>query len=122
MGLIGAIFAAGLVGGLVNALLAEKGLRIWQIEHLPDGGTIIRPGFVGNMLIGGVAAVVMVLAYYPPATAGSSNPIFSPQQLLGALAAGVGGARILSQEVDRRFDRASQKKLGGALRNTKAPQ
>jgi fructose-specific phosphotransferase system IIC component len=114
------VFLAGLVGGLINAYFAEQGLKMWKFETLPDGSKIFRPGFVGNVIVGGITALILTFLNYPQPEI-TTNAIMTVQQFVGALAAGVGGARILSQEIDLRYDRVSQRKLNKAVRNTDRP-
>lgn len=70
------IALAGAAGGLTNALLADAGLHMPQIETVDDGITVYRPGWIGHVLIGAVAAAVswglygQFAAYY---IAGSSE-------------------------------------------------
>jgi len=47
------ISAAGLVGGLLNALMADEGFIVPRLEML-DSRRIWRPGFLGNMFVGAV--------------------------------------------------------------------
>jgi hypothetical protein len=42
---------AGAVGGVVNALMSDNGFVLPKTAH-----GIIRPGYLGNVLIGAVAA------------------------------------------------------------------
>lgn len=59
------VCAAGLIGGLLNAFFAHEGFVLWRLERLQDGRRIWRPGFLGNMLVGAVAALVMATLYSP---------------------------------------------------------
>lgn len=84
---LGIVFIAGGVGGLVNALLNDRGLVIPQPVKMDDGTRIIRPGCVGNMLIGAVAASLSWLLY------GSYS---QPEVVISAAAlATVGGAVLV---------------------------
>ena len=51
------IFAFGAAGGIVNALLTDNGFILPKKEE-KDNTKIIRPGFLVNIFIGGIAAVV----------------------------------------------------------------
>lgn len=55
--LLGAIFLAGAVGGVVNALISDNGFVLPQ-RVASNQSRILRPGFLGNILIGGVAASI----------------------------------------------------------------
>ncbi len=49
------VCAAGAVGGLINGLLSDNGFILPRSEQL-DQLSVLHPGFLGNMLIGTVAA------------------------------------------------------------------
>ena len=53
-----AVFAAGGLGGVVNALMTDNGFALPRFEQATTGVNILRPGFVGNVVIGAVAALV----------------------------------------------------------------
>jgi hypothetical protein len=56
---LASIDLAGAAGGIVNAYFESEGLTLWRMETLPNGGRIFRPGFLGNVVIGAVVAVVL---------------------------------------------------------------
>ncbi len=114
------VFIAGGIGGAVNALLSENGFIL--PKKLPvngaNGAGIWRPGYLGNIVIGAVAAVISWGLYGPFSTAylfGSSpTPESVAQQFgltlsafVGAILVGVGGAKWLSDEVDKRLLKAA---------------
>jgi hypothetical protein len=112
------IFLAGAVGGVVNALISDNGFILPRTEQT-GGNSIIRPGFLGNILIGGVAACVSWGLYGPFAAVsivgGPTSPAGSAgaaaglllSSLVGAVLVGVGGARWLTNEVDKKLLRAA---------------
>jgi hypothetical protein len=104
------LFAAGTLGGTVNALMSDNGFA------LPTRvGGILRPGWIGNAFIGGVAAAVSWSLYGPLAGVSLvSKPDGSRATgdltlaaLGGAILVGVAGARWLSNEVDKKLLRAA---------------
>lgn len=104
-----------MVGGLINALLADQGLIFPKFETL-GGHRILRPGFVGNILIGGVTAIVLAGLYSPLgaveiSAAQAPNLHLTIGSLAGALLSGIGGARLLTQEVDKRYIESTGEKL-----------
>src|SRR3978361_2198112 len=115
-----AIFAAGAVGGIVNALISDNGFALPRKEPTGQGGgDIIRPGFFGNILVGGVAAAISWGLYGPLATqcivgcpaptagAGAGpGAAVTLASFVGAMLVGVGGARWLTNEVDKRLLKA----------------
>jgi hypothetical protein len=108
------VFVAGAVGGVVNALLTDNGFVLPKTET-SDKITIIRPGFSGNILIGGVAALISWGLYGPLAAinimagkaAVGEKLSLTLSALAGAVLVGVGGARWLTNEVDKKFLRAT---------------
>jgi hypothetical protein len=134
------VFAAGMTGGVINALMSDNGFMLPRYES-KDGTGILRPGFVGNMLIGGVAASIswglygpagsqaIVMASLPstaPAAAEAGRPAAAPATLqpaltmaglFGAMLVGVGGARWLSNEVDKNLLRAAASRAALSNRN-----
>jgi len=126
---------AGLIGGLVNALMTDNGF-IMPKKVVADQLTILRPGVLGNMFIGAVAAVVSwglygpmaaVIAIEGPSTPASGTvPLGLPlASIVGAILVGIGGAKWLTAEVDKSLLRAAAAKAasgGGSTPTTKAQQ
>jgi hypothetical protein len=108
------VFVAGALGGVINALMTDNGFVLPKKEK-SEKVTIIRPGFPGNILIGGVAALVSWGLYGPVAAinvfeikAHSGDAILlTLSALAGAVLVGVGGARWLTNEVDKKLLRAT---------------
>ncbi len=112
------VCVAGAFGGLINALLSSAGFFlpcIQQVDHL----SIVRPGFLGNILIGAVAAGLSWALYGPL----SLTPIFSSllateslslSALAGAALVGIGGARWISNEVDKKLLTVAASKAAAA--------
>ena len=105
--LLGAVFGAGAVGGVVNALLTENGFVLPRREWV-NGVGVLRPGFLLNLFVGGVAGAVSWGLYGPFA---SRNVIGGPEAgdlgltlaaLVGAVLVGVAGARWLTSEAERK--------------------
>jgi hypothetical protein len=105
------VFAAGAAGGVINALITDNGFAMPKRD---DG--ILRPGWIGNSLVGGVAAAVSWSLYGP--LAGMSILAITAEQsaatgtltlsaIGGAILVGVAGARWLSNEVDKTLLRAT---------------
>ncbi len=114
------ICLSGAIGGLVNAILVEDGF------HLPDmSNGILRPGFLGNIITGAAAAGASWGLYGPfssasilgPQPAGTLADTFnmSLAALIGAFFVGMGGARWLTSEVDRKLEKATNNTLTTAL-------
>jgi hypothetical protein len=53
------IIGAGFLGGVINTVLAGEGFKLPRKEQLRNGNQIWHPGFIGNLLVGAAAAVVI---------------------------------------------------------------
>src|SRR5215210_5917351 len=110
------IFVAGLIGGVINALLSDNGFVLPRPED-SAGIKIYRPGFLGNMIIGGIAACISwglygpfaggFVAGGPPPDVNSAPVGVALSALMGAVLVGIGGARWLTNEVDKKLLRAA---------------
>ncbi len=101
------IGAAGAVGGFVNAFLSDNGFLLPQKQRSGEA-TIIRPGFLGNVFSGAVAACVSWGLYGSFANKGLSDRIDLPlSALVGGVLVGIVGSRWLTNEVDKRLLRAA---------------
>jgi hypothetical protein len=109
------VFAAGAAGGAVNAYLSDNGF-IGPRTDENGGRKIYRPGFIGNVVVGGVAASISWGLYGPFAAvsiiggtgAGSSvGQGLTLSALVGAALVGIAGARWLTNEVDKKMLRAT---------------
>lgn len=115
------IVAFGGVGGIINALLTDNGFIVPKRERNP-GRNILRPGFLGNILFGMAASFI---------TWGLSGPfvdytfIGTPENVgtkfyltlgnvVGAFLVGIGGARIVSNEVDKKLLSAAAVEAAGS--------
>jgi hypothetical protein len=115
-----AIAAAGAIGGLINALVTDKGIRLPRIEHT-DKGTVWLPGTLGNLVVSAAAAVVSWALYgagaltYVIGGAQEAGSAPEPGLTLGALGAaaviGFGGARWWTIEADKKLQRQTIRDL-----------
>jgi hypothetical protein len=104
---IGLVFGAGCLGGLVNAVLAGE----LQLPRLDEEARLYRPGWLGNILVGGSAALVFWGLYGPMASAiiigpgqgAGTDALMRVSELFGALLSGIGGSRVLTAELDKRL-------------------
>jgi hypothetical protein len=97
---------AGGVGGVINALLTDNGFPVPKME-----AGILRPGVIGNIVLGAFGAAVTWGLYGPlkDAVIMGAHPAneveasLTVTALVGAALAGAGGARVITSEVDKRF-------------------
>lgn len=119
--IMGTVSLAGAVGGVLNALMSDNGFVLPQSAETEEG-KILRPGYLGNIFIGAVAAFISWGLYgpfadYPLFKKGATADLeLTIAALVGAIMIGVGGARWLTNEVDKTMLRtaASQAAAGGA--------
>ena len=113
--IFGILFLAGGLGGAINALMTDNGFIMAKWEDA-NGNKIWRPGVIGNVFIGAVAAVISWGLYGPFAdyvfvgfsgTAPQTAPSLTVAAFVGAMLIGVGGARWLSNEVDKKLLKAT---------------
>lgn len=115
--IIAIVAVAGAVGGVVNALLTDNGFAMPRPEQTTQGFTIFRIGVVGNVIVGAVAAAVSWGLYGPSSafivvgTSPAGTPpvpaTLSVSGLFTAVLIGIGGARWLTNEVDKRLLKAA---------------
>lgn len=109
-----AIAAAGATGGLLNALISDSGFSLPHTEEATNKAKVFVPGFIGNILTGAVAGFLSWGLYGPSATmavVGQPSVNEMPPQVFhlklsevaGAVVIGLGGARWLSNEVDKKI-------------------
>lgn len=107
------IIVCGGIGGFANALNAGD-------LHLPhrQPGNVYSPGWIGNVIIGAVAALVLWGLYGPMAkvvligdSASTVHISMTFADVAGAILTGIGGARILSNEVEKKAMARTQKNL-----------
>jgi len=124
--MVGVIAGAGAVGGIVNAVLnSGNGYSI----QLPRAGSneVLQLGILGNLLLGAVAALVTWGLYGPlkdsvllgSVPAGQLAADLTVTAVIGAILAGAGGARVISNELDKKMLRSAG---AGAAQQPANPQ
>jgi hypothetical protein len=124
--IIGIIFLAGGIGGVINALMTDNGFILPKYEDA-SGTKIWRPGVIGNVLIGAVAAVISWGLYGPFSDfdifpkQNAENPVLKVATFVGAILVGVAGAKWLSNEVDKKLLKAAVSAATSGKPTTGAP-
>lgn len=106
------VAAAGAIGGVVAALLSEDRGFALPTKVTEATGTIIRPGFVGLIMIGAAAAALSWSLYGPfadkPVIGGPQTEVpeagnfgITPAALAGAVLVGTSGSKWLASQVDK---------------------
>ena len=129
------VFLAGALGGVVNAIMTDNGFLIPKAEQVNGTTSIYRPGYLGNVLMGAVAAIISwglygpLSAFYIAGTTEALTKNASPEKvglslasLVGAVLIGIGGARWLTSEVDKSLLRAAATQAAGAQSSASASQ
>jgi hypothetical protein len=101
---------SGAVGGIINALVSDNGF-IKPREETLENETIVRPGFAGNILLGAVAAFISWGLYgafsnavvFGASDSGTEEISVTISAIAGAILVGIGGARWLTNEVDKKL-------------------
>jgi hypothetical protein len=92
---IGLVAALGALGGVVKCAIAGE----FNQPHGDTAGKVWRPGWLGHVLIGMTAAVVIWGVYGPIASleVGSAEPVkITFSQLLSSILVGISGSTILT--------------------------
>ena len=93
------IAVCGAVGGFVNVFIGDSGLHLPTIEQ-----GIFRPGYMGVVLVGLVAAVGAWLATQTATLTGNMTPsppvVLRLSELSTAIIVGFGGARWFKSETE----------------------
>jgi membrane associated rhomboid family serine protease len=111
------IVAVGAAGGLLNAFFATGGFEMPSMQSLPNGKWQWDPGFIGNIVVGALAAVILGAIYGPLGdfVLGGPTPpqpaLMTLRSFAGAALSGIGGSRLLSQAVDKRYSQATEDNL-----------
>ncbi len=109
------IAVLGASGGLIKSVLSG-GFERWSYDSTTK---IWKPGWIGHLITGAVAALVVWAIYGPFAgqtlTTRASFPV-TLVQAGGSLLVGVGGAEILRMLADRKADAITKARLNESLR------
>ncbi|MGH8910730.1 MAG: hypothetical protein ACRD0K_30605 [Egibacteraceae bacterium] len=106
----GLVAIAGAIGGAMAALLSEDRGLLLPTRVTEATGTVVRPGFLGLMVVGAVAAVMSWGLYGPLAQENlAGGPDDGPRggygitlgAFTGAVLIGVGGPKWLTSQVDK---------------------
>jgi hypothetical protein len=96
-----------------------------KLPKLDREANVYRPGWIGNMVVGGAAALVFWGLYGPLAKAEliAAAPVVQPSlkiaELCGSLLTGIGGGRLLTAELEKQVLKNQNDALVAA-RNTLA--
>jgi hypothetical protein len=111
------VFSLGCLGGIVNALISDNGFMLPKTV-VSGELKIWKPGFLVNLLVGGIAAFVswglygplsstFILSTSPAETFPEAQTGLTLAAAAGAILVGMGGARWLTNEVDKKLLQAA---------------
>jgi len=107
------IGAMGAIGGIINCVIADE----FKMPMFDKEKRIWRPGWIGNVLVGAVAALVVWAMYGPLSSVDIANPempkalTLNLQQLFISVIIGIGGGNILTQLAKSQADRLVKQEL-----------
>jgi len=120
------VSAVGALGGVINCTITGE----FNLPQFDSGKKIWRPGWIGNVLIGAVAALVVWGIYGPLATYDFAAPESTKQlitltlsQLFMSVLIGLGGGNILTELSQKQATRLTQENLLATIATVgKAPR
>lgn len=120
------VCTAGAFGGFMNALMTDNGFFM-PYKQKSNGSEIVRPGFLGNVLIGIAAALTSWGLYSSFGSVELLQPMtgltnFTLTSVVGAMLIGMGGARWLTNEVDKQLLRVAAAEAASAPASDSASQ
>jgi hypothetical protein len=107
--IIGLVAGLGMIGGLTNCLIT--GAFKYPRKDLQD--RVWRPGWIANILVGAVAAVVVWCLYGPASSydlvkGGAIDFHLPVAQIASSILVGISGAKILTTMAQRQAERAAK--------------
>jgi hypothetical protein len=107
----------GAIGGIVNSAIAGE----FVLPHFDKSAKVWRPGWVGNVLIGAIAAVVVWGVYGPAASydlaSNEKREIhLTVAQLISSLVVGLGGGHILTTMAQKHAEKVTMQTLVSAVK------
>jgi hypothetical protein len=111
---------AGSLGGVLNAITTDNGFIVPQFAKMDGtGASIWRPGVIGNVVVGAIAALVSWALYGPAAglPLGDFKADLTWAGFASGVLVGMGGARWLSSEVDKSLLKGAAAAVAGKQSN-----
>ena len=110
----------GALGGIINCAIAGE----FVLPQFDKATGVWRPGWIGNVLVGLVAALVVWGANGPHASLdivkvlSQSVPLtFTLANLVSSIVIGLGGGNILTQMAKLQAERSTRRALASALKD-----
>jgi hypothetical protein len=111
------VAGCGAIGGIVNCVISGE----FNYPRFDPAAKVWRPGWLGNVLVGAVASVVVWGIYGPLASfdvmAGKATDIhLTVAQLLSSLVIGLSGGKILTLMAEKQAATISKDQLAAAVK------
>jgi hypothetical protein len=111
------IAGCGAIGGIVNCAISGE----FNYPRFDRGAKVWRPGWIGNVLVGAVASVVVwgiygPLASYDVMTGHVADIHLTVAQLLSSLVIGLSGGKILTLMAEKQAATISKDQLAAAVK------
>lgn len=111
------IAVVGAVGGIANCAITGE----FVLPQVDTEAKAWRPGWVGNVVVGAVAAVVVwgvngPLSQYDIIADSDETLHLTLGQLLSSIVVGLGGGNILTQMAQKQAERVAKETLASSLR------
>ena len=115
---MGIIALLGALGGITNSTIAGE----FTLPELDLENHLWKPGWLGNVLVGALTAVIIAGMYGPMAQYDviqnqGTPPSLKLSELMGAVIIGMGGGNILTQLAQKQAERISKINLAEAFRD-----
>lgn len=112
----------GSIGGIANCAIAGE----FVLPHYDQATGIWRPGWVGNVVVGAIAAICVwglngPLASHDLFSTGQQDIHFTIAQLVSSIVVGLGGGNILTQLAQKQAERIAKENLAAALQTVTTP-
>src|SRR5262249_6798839 len=110
------VCGCGAIGGIVNCAISGE----FNYPRFDSDAKVWRPGWIGNVLVGSVASVVVWGVYGPVASfdlvSGKVADLhLTIAQLLTSLVIGLSGGKILTLMAEKQADNVSKNQLAAAI-------
>jgi hypothetical protein len=111
------IASCGAIGGIVNCAISGE----FNYPRFDPAAKVWRPGWIGNVLVGAVASVVVwgiygPLASYDVLTGEMAGVHLTVAQLLTSLVIGLSGGKILTLMAEKQAATISKDQLAAAVK------
>lgn len=118
IGVIILVVLLGALGGFTNCLVAGE----FHLPYKDPKTRVWKPGWIGTVLVGGIAAVLTWALYSPCASVditkgGLKDVSITISQLFSSLVVGLGGGRILMDIAVKKAEKVTRENLAKVMKD-----